>query len=167
MAGETDRQSRYLLNLSWSLGYEAQPEVFSRTSMLGVGFLLFAHDSLNIQNHSTYSSGIMNREDSGIKLYQHVLTEKVTVGVMSRNGLFRPYGLLEGRIGLCGLSKHSIFENPVIGKVGIGTGLDIFPLDTWSFFFELGFLGNIYHDEFIMQQRFEIGVKTHLVPLRK
>ncbi len=163
-ADESFRPTQYALSLSWSGCYEGQPDIFTRTSMLGFGFLVYSKDSLNIQNHITYSTGVMNREDTGIKLYQHLLTEKVSVGTWSGNGLFRPYGFVEGRVGRCGTEKYNMLDNPWISKFGIGTGVDIFALQNWSFMLELGFLGNLYEDEFFMQQRFELGVKVHFFP---
>ncbi len=166
-AEEPPQRRPHIFSFSYSACYEAQPDNFSRNSILGFGVLLFSNKGLNIQNHNTYSTGTMNLENTGGKLYQHLITEKVSIGAMSPDRIFRPYGFVEGRIGWCGPQKFDMYDNPLIIKYGLGTGLDIFALENWSFFMELGFLGNQYQNEFIMQQRFELGVKCHFLPVKK
>lgn len=147
------------ISFNWSVGFDGQPEVFTRSSVIGFGYLLYNNGQTDIRNQLSFYNGVMIMEESGKKNYKKVLAEKISFGRMTRGGLFRPYGFIEARFGWCGEEKWVTFENPIIWNFGLGTGLDIFVDDRWCYFIELGFLENLYEDEFIPQQRFELGMK--------
>jgi|GEM_PF-2878924 len=161
-----NNDSQYRLAVSWSVSFGAQPELSTRTSILGLGFVIFQNDRLHIRNKTEFCNGIMIREDIDVKTYTKTLAEKISVGILTRNNLFRPYGFLEGRIGTSGGDLYEIFDNPRIWSVGLGTGLDIFATASWSFSIELGFLGHIYQGKFFPMQRFEIGVMKHFLKIK-
>lgn len=156
----TDRQNEWI-SVSWSASYDGQPEAFSRISVLGLGFVLFQNEAVHIRNELEFSNGVMIMEDEGVKNFKKVLGNKITVGTIARGGLFRPYGFVEGRVGTSGERLYTPLENPVVWNLGLGTGLDVFATEHWSFFNEMGFLGNFEGDQFIPQQRFELGVMFH------
>lgn len=156
----TDRQNEWI-SVSWSASYDGQPEAFSRISVLGLGFVVFQNDAVHTRNELEFSNGVMIMEDEGVKDFKKVLGNKISVGTITREGLFRPYGFIEGRVGTSGEDLFAPLENPVVWNLGLGTGLDIFATKHWSFFQEMGFLGNSEGGEFIHQQRFELGVMFH------
>lgn len=160
-AEDADQNSRERFSLNWSVGFHGQPEAFSRTSVIGFGFVLFHNDRVDIQSQLEFCNGVMIMEDLDVKYYKKTLAEKISVGMMTRGNLFHPYGFLEGGIGACGEELFDVFANPLIWNIGLGTGLDIFVTKNWSFSLEIGFLGNIYQGEFIPQQGFELGVMWH------
>ena len=156
----TNRQNEWI-SVSWSASYDGQPEAFSRISVLGLGFVVFQNEVVHIRNEIEFSNGVMIMEDEGVKNFKKVFGNKISLGIISRAGLFRPYGFIEGRVGTSGEELYIPLENPVVWNVGLGTGLDIFATKHWSFFQEMGFLGNFEGGEFIPQQRFELGVMFH------
>lgn len=157
--GSAQRDNVKRLSLSWSIGFDGQPEVFSRSSVLGIGYVLFNNGKTDIRNHLSFYNGVMLIEDEGVKHYKKALAEKISFGRMTNSGIFRPYAFLEGRAGTSGTAKYDTFENPTILSFGLGSGLDLFVDDRWNYFIELGFLQNHLEVRFIPQQRFELGVK--------
>lgn len=147
------------ISLNWSMGIDGQPEVASRTVGLGIQFPLYQGEKADIRNRVSFLNGVMIREDLDRKYYKQVVAENVSFGRITRDGLFRPYGYVEGRVGLCGEDAERPFDNPVIWNVGLGTGLEIFASDRWCYFMEFGFLQNVYEGSLIPQQRFELGMK--------
>ena len=153
------KDSRFLM--SWSMGYDGHPDVFSRTSVLGIGFILFSNDKAEIRNQIEFCNGTMMMEEPDVKYYKKTLTNKFSFGRLSRNGLFRSYGFLEGRVGTCGEELYKMFDNALIWNLGVGTGLDINVTEKTGFFLELRFMGNIYQGELIPQQGFDLGMIYH------
>jgi hypothetical protein len=157
---------------SWGLSFIIQPDVFQRTSSMGINFQVFDNGILHIRNHIIYNGGVLNMEAEVpvIKYTRHSISDKITVGTITQ-GLFHTYGFLEGGIGTCGLEKGKIFENQPYGSVELGVGLEVLALKHLSFFAEIGFFGNIselfqnnapsYHDGFMLQQKFQLGVRTY------
>jgi len=157
----SDSLSPRRFSVSWSVSMSGQPDVFSRVSVLGFGLALVATESLDLRNRLTFRNGTMNREDSGEKFYQQAITDKITLGRMTRNGLFRPYGFLEGSIGLSGEAKWEPFDNAKTLGFALGSGCDVFVSDRVSYFTEIGFYGLSRGGSFIPQQGFELGVEGH------
>lgn len=158
-AEEAEAKSARRLSLNWSVGFDGQPEAFSRSSILGFGLVLYDDGKRDVRNHLSFYNGVMLLEDEGVKHYKKALAEKISFGRITRGGLFRPYCFLEARAGTSGSEKYNTFENPLIVSAGLGTGLDIFADDRWCYFIELGFLQNRIEGSFIPQQRFELGLK--------
>jgi hypothetical protein len=160
-AEDVDQNLRKRFSLNWSVGFHGQPEAFSRTSVIGFGFVLFDNDRVDIQSQLQFCNGVMIMEEIDEKYYKKSLVEKISVGKMTRGNLFHPYGFLEGGIGTSGEELYDVFANPLIGTIGLGTGVDIFVTNNWSFSMEIGFLGNFYQEKFIPQQGLELGVMWH------
>ncbi|MDA3849691.1 MAG: hypothetical protein PF447_00295 [Spirochaetaceae bacterium] len=160
-AEDADQNSIERFSINWCVGFYGQPEAFSRMSVIGFGFLLFDNHRLDIQNQLEFSNGVIIMEDTGEKYFKKSLVEKISLGMMTRDDLLRPYGFLEGGIGTGGDELYDAFENPLIGNIGLGAGVDIFATKNWSFSLEIGFLGNIYQGEFIPHQGFKLGTMWH------
>ncbi len=148
-------------SVSWGAGMEGQPDATGRTSVLGFGMTANRDDGLTIRNQIEFCNGVLVREDIGEKHYKKTLADKLSVGFLTRGGLFRSYGFVEGRVGTCGSELWDSLENPAIWNLGAGTGLDLYATGRLSYFLEIGFLGNFYEGDFIPQQRFELGVMGH------
>jgi hypothetical protein len=161
IAQEADPNSRGRFSINWGVGFDGQPEAFSRTSVIGFGFVLLNNNKIDIRNQLGFCNGVLIMEDLDMKYYKKTLADKISVGILTRSGLFRPYGFLKVGIGTCGKELYDVFENPLIGNVGLGTGLDIFATENWSYFMDIEILGNIYQRGFIPQQGFELGVMRH------
>jgi hypothetical protein len=148
-------------SIEWSAGFNFQPDVFGRTGQLGFSFLLFHNDRIDIRNHIMWYTGVLNWEKKGEKDYGHSIIDKISVGSRSYNGLFRSYAFLDGGVGFWGERQLEAFENGILGNVGFGFGLDVFPQKWLSFFTEIGLRGIIYEEEFTPQHRFELGIRYH------
>jgi len=150
--------SRSLFAIYWGVGFDSQPDASSRTTTTGFRFVVVSNDKIDIRNQLAFCTGVFIMEDLDVTYYKKTLMDKLSIGIMTREGLFRPYGFLKGGIGTCGKELYTFLENPLIGNVGLGTGLDIFATENWSFFMDIEFLGSIYQGKFIPQQGFELGV---------
>ncbi len=159
--GTYQEKDRNRFSFSWSAGMDGHPNVFSRTSILGLGIVLYEDRGISVWNQIGFCNGVMIMEEVGIWNYKKALFEKVSIGIQREDSPFRPYGFVEGRIGTCGTELWDFQDNPLIGNAGVGAGMNIFATEHWSFFQELGFLGNFYRGEFIPQQRFELGTMVH------
>jgi len=148
-------------SFNWSMSYAGHPEAFSRSSILGIGMVIYHNDRIDIRNQIEFYNGVMVMESLGTSYYKKVLSEKISIGKMTRGNLFRPYGFIEGRVGTCGEELYDYWKNPLVGNIGLGTGVNVFTGDALSYFIEFGFLGNFYQAEFLPQQRFELGVMYH------
>jgi hypothetical protein len=154
-------------SVEWSfIGFNTQPVVFGRLGHLGFSFLVFNNDKLNIRNHILWYTGVLTMEKTGEKFNGYLLIDKISVGALSYNGLFRYYTFLDGGAGPWGTKPLETFEaetfdNPWLGTVGIGIGLDVFPARWLSFFTEMGLRGIVYEGEFYPQHRFELGARVH------
>lgn len=155
---ESEDKDSNRFSFNWSVGFHGQPDAFHRVSVLSLGYMLVKKSNITIQNHIEFSNGVLIKEDEGVTYYKKVFIDKITVGKFSNNGLFHPYGFIEGGAGFCGLELYDVFSNPSIINFGLGTGLDIYATPYWSFSLEIGFLGHYYKDSFIPQQGFELGV---------
>lgn len=155
---EVTERNNNRFSFNWSVGFHGQPEAFHRNSVLSLGYMFYRDKNITIQNHIEFNNGVLIKEDEDVTYYKKAFLDKITVGKFSQNGLFHPYGFIEGGAGFCGLELYETFSNPIIINFGLGTGLDIFVTPYWSFSIELGFLGHYYEDSFIPQQGFELGV---------
>jgi hypothetical protein len=45
---------------SWGLSFIIQPDVFQRTSSMGINFQVFDNGKLHIRNHIIYNGGVLN-----------------------------------------------------------------------------------------------------------
>ena len=169
----------------WGLSFIIQPDVFQRTSSMGVNFQIFDNGKLHIRNHiMLVDGGVMNMEAEGIKYTRQSISDKITVGTITHE-LFYPYGFLGGGIGTCGLNsgppfKGRAFENPLYGSVELGAGFEVLTLKHLTFFSEIGFFGNMsklfqkndlntndkgfssYGGGFAMQQKIQLGLRAYL-----
>lgn len=156
---------------SWGLSFIIQPNVFQRTSSMGINFKVYDNGKLHIRNHVIYNGGVMNMEEEGVQYIRHSVSDKISVGAIT-HGFFHTYGFFEGGLGVCGLERSKIFENPLYGSVELGGGLEILSLKHLSFYSEIGFFGNIselyqgnapnYDNGFMMQQKIQIGIRAYL-----
>ncbi len=115
-AEEAGRNPIKKFYFNWSQSFVSQPDAFSRQTILALGFVIFHNDRIDIRNQLEFCNG---------------------VGKMTHDNLFRPYGFLAAGAGSCGEDLWKPFENPLIGNFEVGTGLDIFAMDNWSFLLEL------------------------------
>jgi hypothetical protein len=74
----------------------------------------------------------------GVKKTIFNLNEKISVGGITRNGLLRPYGFVEGGIGFYETETNELSKMPLAYNFGFGFGLDIFVRDHTSFLIEGG-----------------------------
>jgi hypothetical protein len=168
----------------WGISFIIQPDVFQRTSSMGVNFRVFDNGKLHIRNHTMLvDGGVMNMEAEGVKYTRTSISDKITVGTIT-HGLFHPYGFLGGGIGTCGpnsgpLFKSKVFENPLYGFWELGAGFEVLTAKHLSFFAEIGFFGNMsklfqgdravnnkgfssYKNGYMQQQKIQLGLRTYL-----
>lgn len=158
-AGEPTTPRRF--GLSWSVSMSGQPEYFTRMSVLGISAVAVTGDTLDVRYRLSLRNGTMNNEDRSSKYYLQYVANKISLGAITRDGLFRPYGFAEATAGVCGESKWKPLTNENAFGFGLGTGLSVFVTDRVSYFGEIGFYGVRRGEEFIPQQGFELGFETH------
>jgi hypothetical protein len=110
------------------------------------GFLLF-NRSVDIRNHILLRAGGFTR--NGINYGLLRLSEKISLGAIAFNNLFRFYTFGEGGLGFFAHNKDSeIFAIPVTSNFGGGAGADIFYTNDGSFYLELGYMGHMIKSEY-------------------
>jgi hypothetical protein len=114
-------------------------------SVLEFGFLIFHNERMDIRNHislgatsigASYIGEPYTYGDDGMKYNMLNLYERISVGSITRNGLFRPYGFIEGGVGFYETETKEILEMPLTFNYGLGYGLDIFVREETSFVIE-------------------------------
>jgi hypothetical protein len=123
-------------------------------------FLLFHTKRWDIRNHIFIGSARMHDDDQ-VKNTLFNLNEKISIGEITRNGLFRPYGFVEGGVGFYETETKELSEMSLTGNFGFGFGLDIFVRDTTSFLIEGGVNEHIMDTQWLFMPRITIGVRSY------
>ncbi|MDR2792316.1 MAG: hypothetical protein LBB61_01440 [Treponema sp.] len=125
------------------------------------GFLLFHNTKIDIRNH-VYMNSAQIRDGNGADAILFVLDEKISMGNMSQNGLFRSYGYIEGGIGFYENETKKLFKTPLAYNYGFGFGIDIFVRDDTGFLIEGG-ITNIYVDsQWLFNPKITVGACGYL-----
>jgi hypothetical protein len=125
------------------------------------GFLIFHNEKWDIRNHVFIGAARMY-DDDGIKNIVFNLNEKISIGGITQNGLFRPYGFIEGGVGFYETKTKDLFNMPLTYNFGFGFGLDIFIRNDISFLIEGGINEYIMDKQWLFMPRITIGVRSYL-----
>ena len=129
-------------------------------SSVTFGFLLFHNNRWNIRNHIAFSAARIHNKDA--QEYDILnLNEKISIGSITRNGLFRYYGYFEGGFGVYGTESKELFTLPLMFHFGLGGGLDIFARDTLSFFIEMGARQYIVDAQWLFKPAITAGLRVY------
>jgi hypothetical protein len=85
---------------------------------------------MDIRNHISLGASSIGdpytHGNDGIRHTMFNLYERISTGSITRNGLFRPYGFIEGGVVFYETETKEFFEMPLTFNYGFGYGLDIF-----------------------------------------
>jgi hypothetical protein len=125
------------------------------------GFLIFHNEKWDIRNHVLIGSASMH-DDDNVKIIIFNFNEKISIGGITRNGLFRPYGFAEGGVGFYETGTKELFQMPLTYNFGFGFGLDIFVRDSTSFLIEGGVNYHIVDTQWLFMPKITAGVRAYL-----
>jgi hypothetical protein len=124
------------------------------------GFLLFHNEIRDIRNHIVINSPHIH-DDDGVDNEILNINEKISIGGITQNGLFRSYGFIEGGIGFYETESKELFTTPLAYNFGFGFGLDIFIHDTTSFLIEGGINEHIVDTQWLFMPKITIGARVY------
>ncbi|MDR1231363.1 MAG: hypothetical protein LBK61_08175 [Spirochaetaceae bacterium] len=147
---------------SWGTALDYLPEGSGSGACFEFGFLIFHNDKAqwDIRNHVSFG-GVRMHDDDGARNIMFYLNEKISSGGITRNGLFRSYGFIEGGVGFYESETKKMSEMPLAYRFGFGFGLDIFIRDDTSFFIESGVNYHIMDAQWLSMPRMTVGLRCH------
>ncbi|MDR1094979.1 MAG: hypothetical protein LBL31_01175 [Spirochaetaceae bacterium] len=137
------------------------PDGGGSASFFEFGLLLFHNEKWDIRNHVFIGGARMHDDDNEDNIIFN-LNEKISFGGITRNGLFRPYGFVEGGVGFYETETKKLSEMPLAYNFGFGYGLDIFVRDNTSFLVEVGINEHILDKQWLFMQKITIGARAYL-----
>jgi hypothetical protein len=126
------------------------------------GFLIFHNEKWDLRNHVLIGGAHMH-DDDNVENFIFNLNEKISIGSITRNGLFRPYGFVEGGVGFYETETKKMFQMPVTYNFGFGFGLDIFVREDTSSFIEGGVNYHMMDTQRLFMPKITFGGRAFII----